>query len=411
MKSVDLIGIGMTKFGKHPDETGRDLLAEAMKDAVSHVDKEIDIKKDIKALFVGYFTPSLYEHQAHYGALAADWLGLSGIPAFRTESACASGSAALATGYWAVASGMYDLVMVSGVEKMTTLDTAGVTDALSIAADDVFELPTGMTFPGLFALMAQEYFEKYGGNWEDLQSVTLKNHHNGSLNPKAQFHAEIADIAKKIAIKKGVAFKDEMDFLKSKYNPLVAYPLRLFDCSPISDGASVAFLASSEISNRFTDKPLHIKGVGLGTDTIAVAGRPDLTTSKGTVNAANAAYKMAGVTPDDIDMAEVHDCFTINEVILSEDLGFFERGKGLKAAMEGRTSLSGDKPINTDGGLKSKGHPVGATGVAMVHEIWLQLRGEAGKRQVKGDPKIGLTCNVGGSTASSMVFILERGEK
>ncbi len=411
MKSVDLIGVGMTKFGKHPDETGRDLLVKAMEDAVSHVDKGIDIKKDIKALFVGYFTPELFEHQGHIGTLAAEWLGLSGIPAFRTESACASSSAALATGYWAVASGMYDLVMVSGVEKMTNLDTTGVTDALSIAADNVFELPAGITFPGLFALMAQEYFEKYNGSWEDLQAVTLKNHYNGSLNPKAQFHAEIASIAKKIAVKKGVTFKDDMDFLKSKYNPLVAYPLRLFDCSPISDGASVAFLASSEISNRFTDKPLHVKGVGLGTDTIAVSGRPDLTTSKGTVNAANAAYKMAGVTPDDIDIAEVHDCFTINEVILSEDLGFFERGKGLKGAMEGRTSLSGDKPLNTDGGLKSKGHPVGATGIAMIHEIWLQLRGEAGERQVKGSPKLGLTCNVGGSTASSMVFILERGEK
>jgi len=411
MKSVDLIGVGMTSFGKYSDKTGRDLLFDAVKEAVTHVDKGIDIKKDIKALFVGYFAPELFEHQGHIGALSAEWLGLSGIPAFRTESACASGSAALATGYFAVASGMYDLVMAAGVEKMTNLDTAGVTDALSIAADDVFELPTGITFPGLFALMAQEYFEKYGGNWEDLQAVTLKNHHNGSLNLKAQFHAEIADIAKKIAVKKGVIFKDDMDFLKSKYNPLVAYPLRLFDCSPISDGASVAFLANSEISNRFTDKPLHIIGVGLGTDTIAISGRPDLTTSKGTVSAASAAYKMAGVTPDDIDIAEVHDCFTINEVLLSEDLGFFERGEGLKGAMEGRTSLSGDKPINTDGGLKSKGHPVGATGIAMIHEIWLQLRGEAGERQIKGDPKVGLTCNVGGSTASSMVFILERGEK
>ncbi|MCD6427241.1 MAG: thiolase domain-containing protein [Caldisericaceae bacterium] len=411
MKSVDLIGIGMTKFGKRPDKTGRDLLAEAMQEAIMSVDKGIDPKKDIKALFVGYFTPTLYEHQAHYGPLSTEWLGLTGIPAFRTESACASGSAALATGYFAVASGIYDLVMVAGVEKMTTLDTPGVTDALSVAADNVFELPTGITFPGLFALMAQEYFEKYGGNWEDLQAVTLKNHYNGSLNPKAQFQAKISDIAQKIAIKKNVTFKDEMDFLKSKYNPMVAYPLRLFDCSPISDGASVAFLASEEISSRFTDKPLRIKGIGISTDTIALSGRADLTTSEACVNASSAAYEMAGITPDDVDIAELHDCFTINEVILSESLGFFKKGEGLKAAMEGRTALSGDKPINTDGGLKSKGHPVGATGIAMVHEIWKQLRGEAGKRQVKGNPKIGLTCNVGGSTASSMVFIFERSEK
>jgi acetyl-CoA acetyltransferase len=411
MKKVDLISVGMTKFGKHPDKTGRDLLAEAMGEAIASVDKGIDPKKDIKGLFIGYFTPSLYEHQGHSGPLSTEWLGLTGVPAFRTESACASSSAALATGYFAVASGMYDLVMVAGVEKMTNLDTPGVTNALSIAADDVFELTTGITFPGFFALMAQEYFEKYTGNWENLQAVTLKNHHNGSLNSKAQFQAEISAIAEKTAIKKGVTFKDEMDFLKSKYNPLVAYPLRLFDCSPISDGATVAFLANSEISNRFTNKPLHIKGVGLSTDTLMVAGRPDLTTSKATVNAAAAAYKMAGVTSSDIDIAEVHDCFTINEVILSEDLGFFKKGEGLKAAQEGRTSLSGDKPINTDGGLKSKGHPVGATGIAMVHEIWEQLRGEAGERQIKGNPEIGLICNVGGSTASSMVFIFERGEK
>jgi len=411
MKKVDLIGIGMTKFGKHSDKTSRDLIVEATREAITSVDKGIDLKEDIKGLFVGYFTPSLYEHQGHSGPLITEWLGLTGIPAFRTESACASASAALATGYFAVASGIYDVVMVAGVEKMTTLDTAGVTDALSIAADDVFELATGITFPGLFALMAQEYFEKYGGNWENLQAVTLKNHHNGSLNPKAQFQAEISAIAEKISIEKGVTFKDEMDFLKSKYNPFVAYPLRLFDCSPISDGASVAFLANSEISNRFTNKPLHIKGIGLSTDTLTVAGRPDLTTSEATVNAAAAAYKMAGIVPNDIDIAEVHDCFTINEVILSEALGFFEKGEGLKAAQEGRTSLSGDKPINTDGGLKSKGHPVGATGIAMVHEIWEQLRGEAGERQIKGNPKSGLICNVGGSSASSMVFRFERGEK
>lgn len=408
MKQVDLIGIGMTPFGKHPDETGRDLLLEATKRAISNTDKGINLKKDVKALFVGYFTPELYEHQGHIGSLCADWVGLSGIPAFRTETACASGSAAFITGFWAVASGMYDLVMVGGIEKMTNLSTAGVTDALSIAADNVYELPTGITFPGLFALMAQEYFRKYEGTWEELQAVTIKSHHNGSLNPNAQFQSEIADIAKKIGQKKGVSFKDEMDFLTSSHNPMIAYPLRLFDCSPISDGAAVAFLASSEISERFTDHPIHVRGVGLGTDTISLADRKSLVSSRATINSSNAAYKMSGVSPKDIDIAEVHDCFTINEIIISEDLGFFERGEGLKAAKEGRTSLEGDKPINTDGGLKSKGHPVGATGIAMVHEIWKQLRGEAGKRQVVPTPKIGLTCNVGGSSASAATFIFER---
>jgi acetyl-CoA C-acetyltransferase len=293
---------------------------------------------------------------------------------------------------------------------MTTLDTSGVTDALSVAGDDIFELGTGITFPGYFALIAQEYFKKYGESWEDLQAVTLKNHYNGSLNPKAQFQAGISAIAEKISIKKGVTFKDEMDFLNSKYNPPIAYPLRLFDCAPISDGAAVAFLANSEISNKFTDRPLSIKGVGLSTDTFTVAGRTDLTTSKATINAADKAYKMAGITPKDIGIAEVHDCFTINEVILSEALGFFKKGEGLKATLSGKTSISGAIPINTDGGLKSKGHTVGATGIAMVNEIWEQIRGEAGKRQIGNNPSFGLTCNLGGSNASSTVFIFERGK-
>ena len=408
MKKVDLIGVGMTVFGKHPDKTGRDLLLKAVRETVSHVDMGIDIKKDVKALFIGYFTPELYEHQGHIGALAAEWIGLSGIPAFRTESACASSSAAFATGYWAVASGMYDLVMVGGVEKMTGLNTAGVTDALSIAADNIYELPTGITFPGLFALMAQEYFEKYHVTWDDLQAIPIKNHHNGALNPKAQFRSEILDIAEKTGNKIGVKFKDEMTFLKSPSNPAVTYPIRLFDCCPISDGAAVAILASGNISKNFTDKPLHVEGIGLGTDTITLSGRKDLTSSKAIVNAARGAYQMAGVKPEEIDAAEVHDCFTINEAIITEDLGFFGRGEGLKAAKEGRTALSGDKPVNTDGGLKCKGHPVGATGIGMIHEIWLQLRGEAGERQVKGNPEIGLTCNVGGSNASAIVLIFKR---
>ena len=408
MSDVDIVGVGMTTFTRHPDKTGRDLLAEAARETVSCVNKGIDLKKEVKALFVGYFTPEMYEHQGHTSALYAEWLGLSGIPAFRTEAACCSSSCAIATGYWAIASGAYDVVMVAGVEKMTSLSTVGVTDALSVAADDVYELPAGVTFPGLFALMAQEYFEKYNVTWEDMQAIPIKNHHNGTMNPKAQFNSEIIDRAKKVGAEKGVTFKDAMDFLRSKYNPVIAYPLRLFDCCPVSDGAAVAFLTRGNVSKRYTDTPLHIIGVGLGTDTIALHGREDLTTSRATVNASRAAYKMAGIESKDVDIAEVHDCFTINEVILSEDLGFFKKGEGIKAAKEGRTSLTGDKPINTDGGLKCKGHPVGATGIGMLNEIWLQLRGQAGKREVQGSPEIGLTINVGGSGASAVVLIIRR---
>ncbi len=408
MSEVDIVGVGMTTFTKHPDKTGRDLIAEATREAVSHVDKGINLKKDVKALFVGYFTPEMYEHQGHTSALYAEWLGLSGIPAFRTEAACCSSSCAIATGYWAIASGTYDVVMVAGVEKMTNLPTIGVTDALSVGTDDVYELPAGVTFPGLFALMAQEYFKKYNVTWEEMQAIPIKNHHNGTMNPKAQFRSEIIDTAKKVGAEKGVIFKNEMDFLISKYNPVIAYPLRLFDCCPISDGATVAFLTKGEVSKRYTDMPLRIIGLGLGTDTITLQGREDLTTSRATVNASRFAYKMAGIKPKDVDIAEVHDCFTINEAIISEDLEFFERGEGIKAAKEGRTSLTGDKPINTDGGLKCKGHPVGATGIGMLNEIWLQLRGQADKRQIQSNPEIGLIINVGGSGASAVVLILGR---
>lgn len=408
MSGVDIVGVGMTAFTRHPDKTGRDLIAEAAREAVSHVDKGINLKKDVKALFVGYFTPEMYEHQGHTSTLYAEWLGLSGIPAFRTEAACCSSSCAIVTGYWAISSGTYDVVMIAGVEKMTSLPTVGVTDALAVAADDVYELPAGVTFPGLFALMAQEYFQKYNVTWDDMQAIPIKNHHNGTMNPKAQFKSEIIDRAKKVGAEKGVTFRNEMDFLRSKYNPVIAYPLRLFDCCPVSDGAAVAFLTTSDVSKRYTDMPLHVVGVGLGTDTIALHGREDLTTSRATVNAGRAAYKMVGIEPKHVDIAEVHDCFTINEIMTSEDLGFFERGEGIKAAKEGTTSLTGDKPINTDGGLKCKGHPVGATGIGMLNEIWLQLRGQAGKRQVQDSPEIGLMINVGGSGASAVVLILGR---
>lgn len=408
MRGVDVIGVGMTPFRKYPDKTGRDLLFAAEKEAISHVDKGIDVKKDVEALFIGYFTPELYEHQGHVSAMATSWLGLSGIPAFRTESACSSCADAFVVGCWAIASGAYDVVMVCGVEKMTNLSTAGVTEALAMAADDVFELPTGLTFPGAFALIAQEYFEKYKVTWEDLQAIPIKNHHNGTMNPNAQFRSEVMDIAKKKGKKVGITFKDEMEYLKSDYNPVIAFPLRLMDCCPISDGASVAFLAADSISRRYTDTPLHVAGLGIGTDEFLIGGRKDLTTSKATINSAQVAYKMAGVEPKDIEIANVHDCFTINEAIISEDLGFFPRGMGIKAAKEGITALTGDKPINTDGGLKCKGHPVGATGLAMLHEIWLQLRGEAGERQVKKNLNTGLVTNVGGTGATAVTVILKR---
>ncbi|RLI35348.1 hypothetical protein DRO53_01430 [Candidatus Bathyarchaeota archaeon] len=411
VRDVYVIGAGMTPFsGKlHAGKTGRELLVEATLEAVKSVDKGIDLKRDVEAVFVGYFTPELYEHQSHIGPLAASWLGLTPKPAFRTEIACASSSAALFAGITAIASGVCDLVLVGGVEKMTNLDTFGVTEALAMASDDLSESRVGATFPGLYALLAQAYFRRYGATWEQLQKVPIKNHYNGSLNPKAHFQQTIAQLAEKVGAKEGVKYRDELDFLKnSPFNRVVAYPLRLFDCCPISDGAAVAFLASSEVARKFTDTPLRLLGVGMGSDSVALQDRVELTSLRATRSAAEMAYKMAGIEPKDVDVAEVHDCFTIAEWLAVEDLGLIGKGEAPKAYAEGLTNIDGEIPVNTDGGLKAKGHPVGATGVGMLNEIWHQLRGTAGKRQVKKKAEVGLIHNVGGSGASAAVFIFGR---
>lgn len=407
-RGVSLIGAGTTRFHHriHRDKSGRELFIEAAREAIESVDKGIK-RRDLQAVFVGYFTPESYEHQGHIGAQIADWLGLCPIPAWRTESACASSAYAFMTGVLAIASGIYDVVLVGGVEKMTELTTEQVTDALSMAGCDDYELPPGATFPGLYALMAQAYFKKYGATWEQLQAVPIKNHHNGTLNPNAQYQEEIIDIGERWGARQGLSFKDSMEFLKSPLNRMVAYPLRLFDCCPISDGAAAAILAAEDVAKKYTDTPIKVTGISASTDTLALHDRPSLTSLRATVEAGKQAYNMAGIKPKDVDVAVVHDCFTIAEILAIEDLGFFKRGKGIKAVEEGRTALDGDIPINTDGGLKCKGHPVGATGVGMAHEIWKQLRGEAGKRQV-ADAKMGLLHNIGGSGPSCVVAILSR---
>jgi len=403
-----MVGAGTTRFHHkiHSEKTSRDLFVEAALDAFASVDKGFD-KKDVEALFLGNFSSDVFEHQCHTAPLMANWLGLNPIPSTRVEDACASGGVALQMGVLAVASGAFDVVLVGGVEKMTSLKTDEVTDTLAMAADNVYEASVGFTFPGLYAAMATAYFAKYESGWEDLTAVTIKNHHNGALNLKAHFQSEVMDIAVELGERKGFKFKDEMEFLKSPLNFTVAYPLRLFDCCPISDGASAVILAAAERAGEFTDTPVHFAGLGQASDTMALHEREDLISIKASVEAARKAYGMAGLKPEDVDVAQVHDCFTIAEIIASEDLGFFERGKGLKAAVDGRTGLDGDRPINTDGGLKAKGHPVGATGVSMACELWKQLRCEAGKRQVD-DAEVGLLHNVGGSGGTSVVQVLRR---
>ncbi len=408
-RPVSVIGAGMTRFHHrlHQDKQGRELFVEAAQEAAESVDNGFTFG-DADALYLGYFSSDMFERQGHTAALMADWLGMNPKPAIRVEDACASSGVAVNAGVQAIASGMCDVVVVGGVEKMRTLDTAEVTDTLALAADANYEAGVGFTFPGLYAAIASAHFSRYGSTWEQLQRVAIKNHVNGKKNPKAQYQETIKEIADKLGERKGLSFRDEMEFLGSPLNPVVASPLRLFDCCPISDGAAAVILAADEVAKEYTDTPVKIVGIGQASDTMALHDRDDFTSLKATGVAAGQAYGMAGVEARDIDVACVHDCFTIAEVVATEDLGFFAKGEGGRAAMEGLTALDGEMPVNPDGGLKAKGHPVGATGAAMVYEMFKQIRGQAGEHQV-ADAEVGLAHNVGAAGATVSVQIYGRG--
>ena len=412
-RGVAVVGAGMSKFGCFPGFTSRDIFVDAYKDLLTTVDKGID-PKDIEAFYLGNYSSDLFEGQAHLAPIIANWIGLSPIPAVRLEGACASSSVAFREGMIAIASGLYDIVLVGGIEKMTDLPISAVTDTLATAADIPYEVSAGFTFPGFYASMATAYMHAYGATPETFMKVTIKNHFNGSLNPKAQFGQEIADIMeikKESAIKKGRPvphWANEIEFLSDdKANPVIAWPMRLYDCSPVSDGGAALLLVSEDLAYQFTDHPIFVIGSGAASDG-PLHARSSLTSIPSAKLAAEKAYEMAGVSASDIKLAEVHDCFTIAEIIATEDLGFFDEGKGGKAAEEGQTSRSGSRPINTSGGLKSKGHPVGASGAGQVVEIWKQLRGQAGNRQLDGNPDLGLTHNVGGTGQTCVVNIFER---
>jgi acetyl-CoA C-acetyltransferase len=384
MRDVAIIGIGMTDFGEHWNDSLRDLFVKAalaaMDDAgVDHVD----------SLVVGSMAPGLFIGQEHLGSLLADYLGQGPIPGTRVESACASGGLALRVGFMEVASGMSDVVLVGGVEKMTDVSGAQATYALATAADQDMEAFHGVTFPGLYAMIASAHMHRYGTKREDLAQVAVKNHDNGLLNPHAQYRMKITVDQVMNAVK-------------------VADPLTVLDCSPITDGAAAAVICPLEMAKKMRLKkaPVRIAASAHATDTIALHQREDLTFLKSTYEAAQKAYQMAGVKVSEIDFAEVHDCFTIAEICVIEALGVVKKGQGGKATRDGLTARDGKFPVNPSGGLKSKGHPVGATGVAQVHEIVTQLRGEAGPRQLKG-VKRGLAQNMGGSGGSAIVHILE----
>lgn len=412
-RGAAVVGAGMSNFGAFPGMASRDLFVEAFRDMRGSVDKGLD-PNDIEALYVGVYSSDLFEGQGHMAPLMADWVGLTPRPATRVEDACASSGVAFRQGILAIASGMYDVVLVGGVEKMTDLPIEQVTDTLATAGDALYEIPAGFTFPGFYAAMATAYMNSYSATPNSFMSVGIKNHENGALNAKAQFGQRIADImAKKKARaeQKGKplpAWSNEMEFLHDdQANPVIAWPMRLFDCSPVSDGASAILLVAEELARSFTDDPLYVIGSGQASD-MALHDRSQLSSIGAAKLASQNAYEMAGVRPADIDVSEVHDCFTIAEIVATEDLGFFEPGQGYVAAEEGLTRRNGPRPINSSGGLKSKGHPVGASGAGQVVEVWKQLRGEAGQRQIEGDLNLGLTHNVGGTGQTCVVHIFER---
>jgi len=387
MRSVSIIGIGLSKFGERWDKSLRELVAEAGLRAVD--DSGVGGHK-IEAVYGGTMSSGKLVGQEHIGALIADQLGLNPLPAHRMEAACASGSIAMRNAMLAIAAGEHDIVAVGGVEKMTEVDAGEVSTALGGAGDQETELFHGATFPSLYALMARRHMKEYGTTEEQLAAVAVKNHRNAMGNPYAQFHKE---------------FTIEQ-VMNSGY---VASPLKLLDCSPITDGAAAVILAATDVAKKFNDQAVEIIGSGQASGSIALTGRKSLTGIEATNIAAKKAFEKAQLKVNDVDVAEVHDCFTIAEIMAIEDLGFFKKGEGGKATEQGKTAFDGEIPINPSGGLKGKGHPVGATGVAQAVEITQQLQGRAEQRQIK-DVKIGLTHNVGGSGATVVVNLYRRAQ-
>ncbi|MBM3307287.1 MAG: thiolase domain-containing protein [Candidatus Eisenbacteria bacterium] len=382
MRDVAVIGVGMQKWGELWEKSLRDIFTESALLAID--DAGVD---HIDAMYVGCMTSGLFVGQEHLGSVMADYLGVAPIPSVRVESACASGGVAFRQAFIDVASGVHDIVLAGGVEKMNDIDGGGATHALSTAADAEYEVYHGVTFPGLYAMMAVDHMHKYGTTRDQLSHVAVKNHRNGSRNPLAQYPYELTleQVAGSL---------------------LVADPITILDCSPITDGAAAAILCPLDMAKRLSKRPpVKVLASAHATDTIALHSRPDISWLSAVEKAGEKAYKAAGLGPKDISFVEVHDCFTIAEICAIEALGFFERGKGGRGAESGETAVGGRIPVNPSGGLKSKGHPVGATGVAQVLEVVKQLRGECGGRQVKG-ATIGMTQNMGGVAGSCAVHIL-----
>jgi acetyl-CoA acetyltransferase len=386
MRKVAVIGVGQTKFGDHPKLGAGELFAQAFMDAVADVDKGFDTKL-IQEAYVG--TLGVGGGQlGNFAAVVGEAMKITGVPITRVENACASSGFAFRSAFLAIASGVCDVALAAGVEKMRDLPPDRLRYWLGVSGDTEWERLAGMTFAGVYALMAQRHIHQYGTKEEQLHMIAVKNHKYGADNPKAQLQRAITlDQANKSAT--------------------ICHPLRLFDCCPTSDGASAAILCDADMTKKFTEAPIQILGVGAGTDRLALFQREDFATLNATARAAKQAYDMAHLEAKQISLAEVHDCFTIAEIMAYEDLGFCKKGEGGQLIEEGQTYIGGRIPVNASGGLKAKGHPIGATGVGQIYEIANQLRGKVEKktRQV-ANAKVGLAHNVGGSGATATVHIL-----
>ena len=382
MDKVCVLGAGSTKYGKLDDSIS-DITLQASVGAIESAGIE---SKDIKAGYISNVF-GVADKQVHLGPVVMSNLGISDRPSLSIESACGSGSVSFREAYANVAAGFYDVVLVTGVEKVTHTGTEWTTTYFSYCSDFFYEGQAGASFPGLFASMARAYIHEFKATEEDFAQVAVKNHDNGLLNPKAH-------------LRKKITIDDVMN------SAVVASPLKLYDCCPFSDGASAVILCNEKFAKDHGADYIEVLGSGRGGSPAALQGREHLTTIPSTRIAAEAAFKMAGITSKDIDFAEVHDCFTIAEVVDTEDLGFFEKGKGVQAVREGLTKLNSEISINPSGGLKSKGHPIGATGVGQVVEVFDQLTGKAGERTVK-NARIGLTQNFGATGASCAVHIFQ----
>jgi len=382
MRDVAIIGVGSTPFGKIEGLGIVGLAVAACREALaeSRVPRE-----KIQALYLGNFVGERLANQGALAGVVANRLGLTGIPATKVEGACASGGIAFRHGVLGIALGLYDFVLVAGAEKMTSSPTAEVTAALATAGDEDGEMRTGLTFPGVFGIIMREHMSRYGTTREQIGLVSVKNHGFGAANPQAQFRKPVT--------------LDEV--LNSR---LIADPLRLFDCPPISDGAAAAVLCPAERARDFHAKPVRVLGSGHATGPATLWEMEDITSFPATLKASREAYALARIGPSDVQVAEVHDCFTMAEIIATEDLGFFPKGKGGPAVEAGQTGLEGKLAVNPSGGLLAKGHPVGATGCAQIYELVKQLRGEAAN-QVPG-AWVGLAHNLGGSGVVSTVTLL-----